>query len=149
MIPINLNPVFVIKQRHDVYLVDSIGLDATLPGAELPAGTYAIQGSAADLLYISLAGHRFGTPPTAASVGLARPARAYLQWLQIAPEKLPHLKIVPMFNLANRVIASWGEYIQPWLGMLMVDAQNKPIYYHPHYTHRIYFDQPGKIWAMF
>jgi len=67
-------------------------------------GEYLIAGPAADLLYLCLCGHSFGTPGATASALVAHAARACLA--RQAPDP-------GGYWLASRLVQQWGPDIWP------------------------------------
>lgn len=100
-------PRFLIEQHHDLWSIFAFIQSNTpdllnCPGAD--ANQYLIAGPAADLLYLCLTGHRYGTPGSWASAEIARAARAHLQAIAPTPGG---------YWLAGRIVAHWGEEIWP------------------------------------
>lgn len=139
-----LHPIFTVQVTGDLYAITSVAADSNPLGAK-PNRPHII-GTSAHYLYLSLAGHVFGTHPDSANLIVAKHARALIERYQISPFH-PIWREVESFNLAGRVLAHWGEFIQPWLGVMMLDKQNRPIVYHPKYKLRIYFESPTIAYA--
>lgn len=107
-----LYPQFIVAQHGDAWTVGAFMMAAypsegsgwiAYETGEL-SGQYLIAGPAADLLYLCLCGHPFGSPGSDARPSIARAARAHLT--AIAPQP-------GGYWLAHRVVMHWGEQIWP------------------------------------
>lgn len=102
-----LYPQFLIGRRGDAWIVEAFMVGGlAMSGWYCTGDSYLIGGPAADLLFMCLAGHRFGTPCYEASFSLAQAARAHLA--AVAPEP-------GGYWIANRVVQHWGYNV--WPGM--------------------------------
>lgn len=100
-------PQFIVEQTHDVWSLYAFiqNEQPDLLGGRIEGSNqYLISGPAAELLHLCLAGHRYGSPASFASVELARAARAQLQAIAPTPGG---------YWLAHRLVQHWGEEIWP------------------------------------
>lgn len=144
--------IFTVTRCGDLfYAITSVAI----PHGDPPP--LHVSGTPGQHLYVALAGHRWATHPQTASTLLAAQSRAYIQgWSSQSVEQLMlwHPSVAQavaeeqQYNLANRVVQHWGDFIQPWLGMRMIDKFGQPIENHPHYSDLIHFPQP-ELWSVF
>jgi hypothetical protein len=85
---------------------------------EIAPGCLVLSGLVANLLYVALSGHRFATQhPRDASPLRARQARAYIAGHRDDDQ----------FEIAARVVAAFGDVVQPWLGVTKLDGRGGPV----------------------
>jgi hypothetical protein len=100
-----LYPQFLISLRGDVWTVQAFMVGGpAISGWGYDGNLFLIGGPAADLLFMCLAGHRFGTPRYEASFEVAQAARAHMA--AMAPEP-------GGYWIANRVVQHWGYNVWP------------------------------------
>ena len=88
------------------------------PDGMLPADTVYLTGKPAMKLYIALSGHRFDQPGDTASIERALAARD-----EIRRKRRRQLAVV----ILQRVLAGWGDHIDPWLGQVRLDERGRPL----------------------
>lgn len=76
-----------------------------------------LTGPIADLLYVALAGHAYNKSPHEASTHAARSARAIILSLRSYRRS---------WELAHQAIQVYGDYIQPFLGVSVLDEDGRP-----------------------
>lgn len=122
-----MTPIFIIRKHGDLYAVVEVGLDETNPLLQPTCPSrFALRGEAAALLYVALAGHRFGTAPERARRSSARHARAAIHQHQRQYS----------YHIAYRVVQCFGPFIMPWLGVLKVDQHGRAVLDDPIYQER-------------
>lgn len=99
-------PHFIVIRHGDLWTVEAfISLDHPVATGWFGDGRRClIGGEAAQLLYLCLGGHRFGTPGRQADPQIAWQARAHLAAIAPTPGG---------YWLAHRVVLHWGPDVWP------------------------------------
>ncbi len=161
MHPENRPIIILVQKTGDLYAPTLIGDDTTTPDNRPPLH---VRGEAGQLLYMALAGHRFGASPDEAHQLVATQARAFIQAfanksLNERLEFADHADYQPgsliamveqekQFNLAHRVVEHWGLFIRPFLGYFYTDDAGQIIPHHPDYEKVIFLPTP-QTWGQF
>jgi len=118
---------FAVRITGDLYAIEAVGLDDL--NEPPPSGKLVIRGEPAAWLYLALTGHNFGLSPQVTNLAAARFARALITG-----------RIIGGYLLARRVLWHWGDFIQPYFGIKLLNAQNRVIEEHPFYRIRLPLD---------